>query len=227
MTLFVLGIVLLHAVPVFLVGAITNSQILLALAAIISGAIGIATGNPAYTFADLIGVAIAYAIGVSYVRAHKPATSVPINPPPIKAISSHGSDSELHFLHVIGLCGVGGWIRAVDMIRIGGSDSRAVSFFERLTDTWFLGYAAAPAAALCAAACLGWLIAKCIEPLKLYASWVALTLAVGLFLALTAGAEFVDRKQAISNHSSISQPVPQFAKIQQPPPQLTNNAPLV
>jgi hypothetical protein len=64
----VLFIVLLHAVPVFVIAVWTESKFALIVAAIVAGIIGVATGNPTYIFADLIGVAIAFALGISFIN---------------------------------------------------------------------------------------------------------------------------------------------------------------
>ena len=68
----VMFIVLLHAVPVFLIGAWTESKAALTIAAIIAAAIGVASGSSMYTFADLLGIFIAYLLGIGYIKSQKP-----------------------------------------------------------------------------------------------------------------------------------------------------------
>lgn len=68
----VLFIVFLHAVPVFVVAVLTKSKVALTIAAIIVGIIGAATGNPAYMAGDLIGVCIAFWVGISFINNQKP-----------------------------------------------------------------------------------------------------------------------------------------------------------
>ena len=76
MTGTVVLIALLHAVFVFGIAAWTRSKVALIVAAIIAGIIGVATGNPAYASADLIGIAVAFWLGISLINSQKPA------PPP-------------------------------------------------------------------------------------------------------------------------------------------------
>jgi hypothetical protein len=76
MTGTVVFIVLLLAVPVFVIAVLTKSKVALTFAAIIAGIIGVATGNPAYAIADLIGIAVAFWLGISHINSQKPA------PPP-------------------------------------------------------------------------------------------------------------------------------------------------
>ena len=218
MTLVVLGIVLLHAVPVFIVGVLTKSKLILLFAAIIAGVIGVATGNPAYTAADLIGVVIAYFLGISYINDHKPASSPPANPPPVKPTPPVANNSELHFLHVIALCVVGGWLLARDMSRQGGSAVGKPSFFDLLFDPGFIGMAAAPAFALCGAAVLGWIVGRLVKPLQSHASWVALALAEGLFFAFKTGAEIRDERATMRNESPTQDVAPPTVSTQKPNP---------
>ena len=77
----VLFIVLLHAVPVFVIAAWTESKLALVIAAIVAGIIGVATGNPSYMFADLIGVAIAFALGIAFINEQKPSPAPQIERP--------------------------------------------------------------------------------------------------------------------------------------------------
>ncbi|NMQ07942.1 hypothetical protein E4Q08_23260 [Candidatus Accumulibacter phosphatis] len=60
MTLTVILIALLHAVPVLVVGAVKRSKIWLAVTAMIAGVIGVVTGSPAYAAVDLLAVAVAF-----------------------------------------------------------------------------------------------------------------------------------------------------------------------
>lgn len=76
MTGTVVFIALLHAVPVFVIAALTKSKVALTVAAIIAGIIGVTTGNPAYAIADLIGIAVAFWLGISRINRQKLA------PPP-------------------------------------------------------------------------------------------------------------------------------------------------
>ncbi len=69
----VLFIVLLHAVPVFIIAVWTKSKFALILAAVVAAIIGVATGNPSYVAADLIGVAIAFALGISFINKQRPS----------------------------------------------------------------------------------------------------------------------------------------------------------
>lgn len=73
----VLFIVLLHAVPVFIIGAWAESKAVLTIAAVIAAAIGAATGSSTYIFADLFGVFIAYLLGISYINNQRPIIPVP------------------------------------------------------------------------------------------------------------------------------------------------------
>jgi len=73
MTGTVVLIALLHAVFVFGIAAWTRSKVALIVAAIIAGIIGVATGNPAYASADLIGIAVAFWLGISLINSQKPA----------------------------------------------------------------------------------------------------------------------------------------------------------
>ena len=87
----VLFIVLLHAVPVFFIAAWTESKVTLVLAAVVSGCIGVATGNPSYVVADLIGVAVGVALGFSLINNQMPSaapqkeTPLPAPPPAPRA----------------------------------------------------------------------------------------------------------------------------------------------
>ncbi len=71
MTLTVILIALLHAVPVLVVGAVKRSKIWLAVIAMIAGVIGVVTGSPAYAAVDLLAVAVAFFVGVSYINSQK------------------------------------------------------------------------------------------------------------------------------------------------------------
>lgn len=71
MTLTVILIALLHAVPVLVVGAVKRSKIWLAVTAMIAGVIGVVTGSPAYAAVDLLAVAVAFFVGISYINSQK------------------------------------------------------------------------------------------------------------------------------------------------------------
>lgn len=60
-------IMLLHALPVFLIGILSQSRGLLLLAALISAGIGILSGNPRYAGLDLIAVVAAYWLTVGLI----------------------------------------------------------------------------------------------------------------------------------------------------------------
>jgi hypothetical protein len=68
----VLFIILLHAIPVLVVAVWTESKIALTIAAIIAGIIGVVSGNPAYMAGDLIGVVIAFGLGIFFINSQKP-----------------------------------------------------------------------------------------------------------------------------------------------------------
>ena len=78
----VLFIVLLHAVPVFIIAVWTESKFALILATVVAAIIGVATGNPSYMAADLIGVAIAFALGISFINHQMPSARPQIEEPP-------------------------------------------------------------------------------------------------------------------------------------------------
>ena len=63
----VLLIMLLHAVPVFIIGVWLDDVFALAVLAFISGLVGIFTGSPEWIAADLFGVAIAYYLGKAVI----------------------------------------------------------------------------------------------------------------------------------------------------------------
>jgi hypothetical protein len=67
----VLFIVLLHAVPVFIIGAWTESKTALSIAAVIAGIIGAVSGSSMYTFADLLGIFVAYLLCIGYINSQK------------------------------------------------------------------------------------------------------------------------------------------------------------
>ena len=77
----VLFITLLHAVPVYVIAVLTKSKRALIFAAVVAGIIGVATGNPAYMVADLIGVAIAFALGISFIDEQKPSPESQVEKP--------------------------------------------------------------------------------------------------------------------------------------------------
>jgi hypothetical protein len=72
MTITVFLIALLHAAPVFVIAVWTESTVKLILAAVVAGIIGVGTGNPAYAAADLIGIAVAFGLGISFINSRKP-----------------------------------------------------------------------------------------------------------------------------------------------------------
>lgn len=82
MTLTVLLIALLHAIPVLVVGAVTRSKIWLIVTTMIAGFIGAVTGNPAYAAVDLLAVAVAFFVGISYINSQKPGVSKAPKLPP-------------------------------------------------------------------------------------------------------------------------------------------------
>ena len=65
----IVAIAAAHGIFVILFG---RTRFSLAVAALISGAVGVMVGNPAYLSADLLGVAIGYFIGRSLVDDAKP-----------------------------------------------------------------------------------------------------------------------------------------------------------
>lgn len=79
MTSTVFLIVLLHAAPVFVIAAWTESKVKLTIAAVVAGIIGVGTGNPAYAAADLIGIAVAFGLGISFINSRKPVPPVQAN----------------------------------------------------------------------------------------------------------------------------------------------------
>lgn len=89
----VLFIVLLHAVPVFIIAVWTKSKFVLILAAVVAAIIGVATGNPSYMAADLIGVAIAFALGISFINHQRPSARLQIEEPP-PALEKKKEDSS-------------------------------------------------------------------------------------------------------------------------------------
>jgi hypothetical protein len=90
-------IVLLQAIPVFIIALWTKSKVALIIAAIIAGIIGVVTGNPAYMLADLIGVVIAFGLGISFINSQKPFV-----PPKLENPASKDGDSPWGLV-VIGL----------------------------------------------------------------------------------------------------------------------------
>lgn len=54
------------ALPVVLSGVIFRNRKAVLFAALIMGGVGIATGNPAFILADLVGVAVGYFIGIQF-----------------------------------------------------------------------------------------------------------------------------------------------------------------
>jgi hypothetical protein len=73
--MIVLFIVLLHSIPVFLIGAIwLDSKAATIIAAIISGVVAASTGNAAYIFADLLGISVA--TWLSFCAINAPSATV-------------------------------------------------------------------------------------------------------------------------------------------------------
>ena len=68
----IIFIALLQAVPVFMIAAWTKSRIALTTAAIVAGYIGVVTGSPAYMAVDLIGVCLAFWLGMYLIKDQKP-----------------------------------------------------------------------------------------------------------------------------------------------------------
>lgn len=207
MSLVVVGIVLLHAIPVLLIGILANSKALLILAAIISGVIGIAVGNPTYTFADLFGVCLAYIVGSSIIESKRPTASSKLVQLAQPAAAPPAAD-ELHFLHVIALCVVGGWMRAVDAVHKFEDRGQSSTFLDRLFDPWFLGFVAAPTGFFVLAACAGWLIGKSINSMRAHATSLALAFAIGLFFLLKLGGDFADKQHLVKDDEIARQSVP-------------------
>jgi hypothetical protein len=67
MSLFVLVVAAGHAIPPVVGGVIGKSKIAVAIGAIVGGAIAIASGNPVFILADLVGVALGTWLGLSIV----------------------------------------------------------------------------------------------------------------------------------------------------------------
>ena len=72
----VLFIMLLHGVPVYLCGVLTNSRLALMIAAVVSCVIGVFTGVPKYLPADIFSVFIAYLIADEVISNHSVNTSI-------------------------------------------------------------------------------------------------------------------------------------------------------
>lgn len=68
MSLVVLGIAAAHALPPIIGGVITKGKGGVIIGAIIGGAIAVASGNPAFIVADLIGVAAGIWLGFGLVK---------------------------------------------------------------------------------------------------------------------------------------------------------------
>lgn len=64
----VLLIAIALAVPVVLSGVIFRNARVVLFAALIMGGVGIATGNPAFMLADLVGVVVGYFIGIQFAQ---------------------------------------------------------------------------------------------------------------------------------------------------------------
>ena len=137
MTLAVLAVALMHTIPVFLIGALSKSKKFLTIAAIFFAILGVVIGNPAYVVVDLIAVGIAYFLGISFINGNPAAATARADPPPSQPAPPVENGGGLHFLHVVGLCSLGGWVLTFYMDRQGG---QSIMFL--------VGMAAAPALAL-------------------------------------------------------------------------------
>lgn len=68
MSLVVLGIAAAHALPPIVGGVISKGKVGVIVGSIIGGAIAIASGNPVFIVADLIGVAAGTWLGFNIVK---------------------------------------------------------------------------------------------------------------------------------------------------------------
>ncbi len=106
--MMVFFIALLHAVFVCVIAVWTKSKVALTIAAVIAGIIGVATGNPAYMLADLIGVAIGFALGISFINDQRPVVALPVEkPPPAPEKKKEGSSWAIG---IVGLVIVGTYL---------------------------------------------------------------------------------------------------------------------
>ncbi|NHZ38569.1 hypothetical protein [Massilia aquatica] len=72
----ILFIVLLHSIPVWLIGARwLDSKMATIIAAIISGAVAVSTGNVAFVFADLLGISVATWLSFCAINAPNSAVA--------------------------------------------------------------------------------------------------------------------------------------------------------
>ena len=62
----ILLIALLHAIPILIIGYWKRTKSAIIIASILSGVIGVLTGNPAYIAQDLFGVGIGYYLAISF-----------------------------------------------------------------------------------------------------------------------------------------------------------------
>jgi hypothetical protein len=71
----------------------TESKFFLILAAVVAAIIGVATGNPSYMPIDLIGVAIAFALGIFFINHQRLSARPKIEVPP-PALERKNEDSS-------------------------------------------------------------------------------------------------------------------------------------
>lgn len=175
----VLFIVLLHAIPVVVIAVWSKNKIALSIAAIISAIIGVAVGNPAYIAFDLIGVAVAFGLGMSFISSRKPI--VPPNslshPPKLKPLMQPKAPLQIKFVSVIALCLVGAIIIASKHMEIQVDDLGFM--LGSMVGRFLVAFMA-----LVAVAILGFGVTWIIRPLRPMSSPVAGILAVLLFLGL-------------------------------------------
>lgn len=79
----IIFIALMHAIVVFMIAVWTESMIALITATVIAGYIGVVAGNPTYMAADLIGVGIAFWLGVVFIKSQKQKAKPPTPSPPV------------------------------------------------------------------------------------------------------------------------------------------------
>lgn len=96
----ILFIMLVQAVPVYLIARIFKDERLVALSAIILAVLAVVTGSAAYAVLDLVGIAVAYWLGIGYIRdvpsKRTPPSLLPLPatiPPAPDAQSSASSES--------------------------------------------------------------------------------------------------------------------------------------
>lgn len=103
MTLVVIFIALLHAVPVLVIGVWTRSRTALVIAAVMLGAVGVLIGNPAYMVVDLVGVAIGFWSGMFALKFLKPKARPIIPAQPVATTPQPASASWIGAVVVVGL----------------------------------------------------------------------------------------------------------------------------